>query len=101
VRAGLNRVSPIETRRIASVSTSNVTSFNVRMPRADGFDLLEYLQKQNSSAACILLTTFDDDDAVLRGIRLGARGYLLSRLSTPPWSILLAILRAGRYCGSV
>ena len=39
--------------------------------------LLEYLQNQPSSPACILLTTFDDDDALLRGIRLGARGYLL------------------------
>ena len=47
------------------------------MPRASGLDLLEYLQRRPSSPPCILLTTFDDDDAVLRGIRLGARGYLL------------------------
>jgi DNA-binding NarL/FixJ family response regulator len=55
----------------------DVVRLDVRMPKANGLDLLEYLEKQQSSPACILLTTFDEDDAVLRGIRLGARGYLL------------------------
>jgi DNA-binding NarL/FixJ family response regulator len=66
-----------EARDVIRETTPNVVLLDVRMPRASGLDLLEYLQKQSSSPACILLTTFDDDDAVLRGIRLGARGYLL------------------------
>jgi DNA-binding NarL/FixJ family response regulator len=66
-----------EARNVIRRTAPDVVLLDVRMPRAGGLDLLEYLQKQPSSPACILLTTFDDDDAVLRGIRLGARGYLL------------------------
>jgi DNA-binding NarL/FixJ family response regulator len=66
-----------EARDVIRTTTPDVVLLDVRMPKANGLDLLEYLEKQQSSPACILLTTFDDDDAVLRGIRLGARGYLL------------------------
>lgn len=66
-----------EARNVIRRTAPDVVLLDVRMPRASGLDLLEYLQKQPSSPPCILLTTFDDDDAVLRGIRLGARGYLL------------------------
>jgi DNA-binding NarL/FixJ family response regulator len=66
-----------EAREVIRKTSPDVVLLDVRMPRAGGLDLLEYLQRQSSSPPCILLTTFDDDDAVLRGIRLGARGYLL------------------------
>jgi len=66
-----------EARNVIRRTAPDVVLLDVRMPRASGLDLLEYLQRQPSSPPCILLTTFDDDDAVLRGIRLGARGYLL------------------------
>ena len=66
-----------EARDVIRSTAPDVVLLDVRMPKANGLDLLEYLEKQQSSPACILLTTFDDDDAVLRGIRLGARGYLL------------------------
>lgn len=66
-----------EARMVIRKTKPDVVLLDVRMPRANGLDVLEYLQKQQSSPACILLTTFDDDDAVLEGIRLGARGYLL------------------------
>ena len=66
-----------EARDVIRSTAPDVVLLDVRMPKANGLDLLEYLEKQQSSPACILLTTLDDDDAVLRGIRLGARGYLL------------------------
>jgi DNA-binding NarL/FixJ family response regulator len=66
-----------EGRTVIRKTTPDVVLLDVRMPRASGLDLLEYLHDQRSSPACILLTTFDDDDTVLQGIRLGARGYLL------------------------
>lgn len=66
-----------EARGVIRATTPDVVLLDVRMPRAGGLDLLEYFENQPSCPACILLTTFDDDNAVLRGIRLGARGYLL------------------------
>ena len=73
-----------EARKVIRCASPDVVLLDVRMPQATGLDLLEYLQKQPSSPACILLTTFDDDDAVLRGIRLGARGYLLKDVTCRP-----------------
>jgi RNA polymerase sigma factor (sigma-70 family) len=66
-----------DARVLIRKTTPDVVLLDVRMPQASGLDLLEYLQNQQSSPACILLTTFDDNDALLQGIRLGARGYLL------------------------
>jgi DNA-binding NarL/FixJ family response regulator len=66
-----------DARVLIRKTTPDVVLLDVRMPQASGLDLLGYLQNQQSSPACILLTTFDDDDALLQGIRLGARGYLL------------------------
>jgi DNA-binding NarL/FixJ family response regulator len=66
-----------EARGVIRSTAPDVVLLDVRMPKAGGLDLLEYFEKQPFSPACILLTTFDDDNAVLRGIRLGARGYLL------------------------
>lgn len=70
-----------EARDVIRSTAPHVVLLDVRMPKANGLELLEYLEKQQSSPACILLTTFDDADAVLRGIRLGARGYLLKDVS--------------------
>lgn len=56
----------------------DVLLLDVRMPRLSGVGLLERLQKEGKPCPpAILLTTFDDDEALLRGLRSGARGYLL------------------------
>ncbi len=54
---------------------------DVRMPGGSGIDLLSELQKRQCLPPTILLTTFDDDEALLRGLRLGARGFLLKDIS--------------------
>jgi len=56
----------------------DVVLLDVRMPRGDGIFVLESLRPPPRA---ILLTTFDDDDALLRGIRAGARAFLLKDVS--------------------
>ena len=51
------------------------------MPKKNGLDLLTELQRTDELPPTILLTTFDDDDALLDGIKAGARGYLLKDVS--------------------
>jgi DNA-binding NarL/FixJ family response regulator len=46
----------------------------VRMPRRGGIEVLHALAAE--APACLLLTTFDDREALLAGLRAGARGYL-------------------------
>ena len=55
----------------------DVVLLDVRMPKAGGLDLLRDLRASSELPPTILLTTFDDDDALLEGVKAGARGYLL------------------------
>ncbi len=66
-----------EARPLILRTAPDVVLLDVRMPRADGLDLLESFRNTENPPSCILLTTFDDDDVVLQGIHLGAKGYLL------------------------
>jgi DNA-binding NarL/FixJ family response regulator len=59
----------------------DVVLMDVRMPRRSGPDVIEALRSVGSLPPVILLTTFDDDEALLHGIRAGARGFLLKDVS--------------------
>jgi DNA-binding NarL/FixJ family response regulator len=59
----------------------DVVLMDVRMPRRSGPEVIEALRSVGSLPPVILLTTFDDDEALLRGIRAGARGFLLKDVS--------------------
>jgi DNA-binding NarL/FixJ family response regulator len=54
----------------------DVGLLDVRMPRRGGIEVLQALQERGAGPACLLLTTFDDREALLAGLRAGARGYL-------------------------
>jgi DNA-binding NarL/FixJ family response regulator len=59
----------------------DVVLLDVRMPRRSGLDVLNALRSTGELPPTILLTTFDDDEALLAGIKAGARGYLLKDVS--------------------
>jgi DNA-binding NarL/FixJ family response regulator len=54
----------------------DVGLLDVRMPRRGGIEVLQALSQTSPSPPCLLLTTFDDREALLAGLRAGARGYL-------------------------
>ena len=54
----------------------DVGLLDVRMPRRGGIDVLHALAERSQPTPCLLLTTFDDREALLAGLRAGARGYL-------------------------
>jgi DNA-binding NarL/FixJ family response regulator len=51
------------------------------MPKRSGIEVLNQLKATGHLPPAILLTTFDDDEALLAGIKAGARGYLLKDVS--------------------
>lgn len=59
----------------------DVLLLDVRMPLMHGVDVLRALSASHDLPPTILLTTFDDDEALLGGIKAGARGYLLKDVS--------------------
>lgn len=54
---------------------------DIRLPGRSGIEVLEELQLDGDAPPVILLTTFDDDMLFLRGIRAGAKGFLLKDVS--------------------
>jgi len=62
-------------------SSPDVVLLDVRMPKMTGIEFLRSLREAGDETPTILLTTFDDDSALLNGIRLGAKGYLLKDVS--------------------
>jgi len=73
----------------------DVVLLDVRMPKAGGLDLLRDLRASSELPPTILLTTFDDDDALLEGVKAGARGYLLKDVSLEQLTGAIRAVAAG------
>ena len=54
-----------------------VVLMDLRMPNMDGITAIEKLRQTQPEIAVVILTTFNEDDLMLRGLRAGARGFLL------------------------
>lgn len=59
----------------------DIVLLDVRLPKLSGIEVLTRLRERRNLPPTILLTTFDDDEALLKGIREGARGFLLKDVS--------------------
>lgn len=55
----------------------DVVLLDLRMPGLDGLSALEQIQGVAPNLAVVILTTYNEDDLIARGLRAGARGYLL------------------------
>ena len=73
----------------------DVVLLDVRMPKRSGIDVLEALRETGSLPPTILLTTFDDDEALLKGIRAGAKGFLLKDVSVEKLAEAIRLVAAG------
>jgi two-component system, NarL family, response regulator YdfI len=66
-----------ECLRLVSKLRPQVILMDLQMPRMDGITAIEYLRRDQPEIAIVILTTYNEDDLMLRGLRAGARGYLL------------------------
>jgi NarL family two-component system response regulator YdfI len=66
-----------EAVRLAGELRPDVILMDLRMPHMDGITAIERLREQQPQIAIVILTTFNEDDLMLRGLRAGARGFLL------------------------
>lgn len=74
----------------------DVTLMDLRMPDMDGVTAITAIRAEYPAAHIIVLTTYDGDEDIYRGLRAGARSYLLK--DTPREELLAAIraVYAGR-----
>ena len=99
----LNRRPDMEVVAQASNGTEAVAQFalyhpdislmDIRMPEMDGPDAITAIRALAPSARLIVLTTYDDEEDILRGLRAGAKAYMLKGA---PREELLACIRAVR-----
>jgi len=73
----------------------DVGLLDVRMPRRGGLDVLRTMGDWDEAPPCLLLTTFDDREALLEGLRVGARGYLRKDASLETLVRAIHVLHAG------
>lgn len=73
----------------------DVVLLDIRMPKKGGLDLLREMHAAGDLPPTILLTTFDDDEALLEGVKAGARGYLLKDVSLEQLSEAIRAVAAG------
>lgn len=66
---------------VIAAERPDVVLLDIRMPGCSGIEVLQKLQSNGYLPPTILLTTFDDDDALLQGMRAGAKGFLLKDIS--------------------
>lgn len=66
-----------EAVRLCSELDPDVVLMDLRMPGMDGLMAIERLRAGQPGVAVVILTTFNEDDLMMRGLRAGAKGYLL------------------------
>jgi two-component system, NarL family, response regulator YdfI len=66
-----------EAVRLAGSLQPDVVLMDLRMPGMDGLAAIERLRAEQPHIAVVILTTFNEDELMMRGLRAGARGFLL------------------------
>jgi len=63
--------------RLTEELQPDVILMDLRMPGMDGLQAIEKIHSKFPEIAVVILTTYNEDDLMIRGLRAGARGYLL------------------------
>lgn len=67
----------IEAIKLFRKEQPDVTLMDLRMPEMGGVEAITALCAEFNTARIIVLTTYDGDEDIYRGLRAGAKGYLL------------------------
>jgi two-component system, NarL family, response regulator YdfI len=70
-----------EALELCAEQVPDVVLMDLRMPGMDGLTAIEKLRVCQPEVAVVILTTFNEDELMLRGLKAGARGYLLKDTS--------------------
>lgn len=96
IRVAGRAADGVEALRSMQEEAPDLVLLDVRMPKMNGIEVLREMKAQALMVPVILLTTFDDDAALLEGIRLGAKGYLLKDVALAKLTEAIRFVAAGR-----
>ena len=66
-----------EAVQLAGELAPDVVLMDLRMPNVDGIEAIKQIKARYPTVEIVILTTYDADEHIIRGLRAGARGYLL------------------------
>jgi DNA-binding NarL/FixJ family response regulator len=84
-----------EAIRLVHATRPDVLLLDMRMPHADGLQVMTELSSRGCLPPTLVLTTFDDEDAALAMIAAGARGFLLKDVTLERLVDALRVVAAG------
>lgn len=67
----------IEATELFRQERPDVTLMDLRMPQMGGVEAIIAIRAEFNTARIIVVTTYDGDEDIYRGLRTGAKGYLL------------------------
>jgi len=74
----------------------DITLMDLRMPKLDGVNSIYEIRASDPNARIIILTTFDGDEDIYRGIKAGAKSYLLKDVRRQDLFHCIREVHAGR-----
>jgi DNA-binding NarL/FixJ family response regulator len=69
-----------EALELCAKFSPDIVLMDIRMPEMDGVEATGLLTKNMPQVKVIILTTFDDDELIIKGLKAGAKTYLLKDL---------------------
>lgn len=70
-------------------SLPDLVLIDINMPIMDGYRTMEYMSLNFPQVKCMALSVEDSEEAIIRMLRLGAKGYLLKDTDTPQFKIAM------------
>lgn len=67
----------VEALERLAIARPDVILMDLNMPRLGGLDTIREMKARGIDVPVIILTTYNEDELMLRGLELGAKGYLL------------------------
>ncbi len=80
-----------EALELCRANPPDIVLMDIRMPEMDGVKATALLKEEMPHVKVIILTTFDDDELIIKGLKAGAKTYLLKDL---PSDRLAEIIRS-------
>ncbi|MCU0431007.1 MAG: response regulator transcription factor [Cytophagaceae bacterium] len=74
----------------------DIILMDISMPGKNGIDFLKEYKKKNSGAKIIFLTMHEEPEYIIKGVKLGASGYLLKNLDHTELELALKTVYAGK-----
>jgi two-component system NarL family response regulator len=81
-----------EAIELFAANKPDVTLMDLRMPQVGGVEATERIRAMDPAARVVIMTAVDGEDDIFRGLKVGARGYILK--DAPVSEVVDAVLAA-------